>query len=886
MSIQLQLAIPLFVAAAALILVAILRKYLKIEVVVVCLALIGMGVLSLTAPNLFETGMLPEQVTELSESDTSSIVLAQQFMCAGEYDAAMEVLQELQAVNGSDPEVGLTVARCKLLQKDYAGATQAYNVLKADEQISEEAKLAQELYAASQPNNNALIAELLAQGKDPSKYGLVEIPVPSIKPEDIKALLEERLKASLGKYEKTLGKTAVNATKRAVTLFQQFNQFNLDGSFDKDAVKSCLSNIKKAWEDVPSLRKNKHLRLSQLKGYILQQNYAAIAAMVDENSCSEELMIVTELFIGGKVDADDFSPEYINGTKEQRERVLEACKEALKRSRETLNDEDYDAYQVIVQQLAARVQEPIGYNLQQQLVEQAETASPNLQSKNYMTLAKLEKNRGNDTQADAYISDALGSAGMSDDAEYREPMLNMLQIAQGTADSEEVKSVAEYAQQAMDNSLPLNVAPLVSEEKSEELTDHLEQSVNESVARLNIGKIDISKFPEVTARVQIQSTKWSTLTQLQENLIVYDCSNSITNFRLEKMPFNRSRIILLCDVSGSMSGSEEDMKNAIITFAEGMGEGEEVCVIGFDSSIQFVHEFSSDPAVVAGYADSIYAGGGTALYRSLLECEQYLSTDNGVNNIIIAMTDGQDGSSVGEDTMRQELGQMVTNTGATVYTLGLGGVDTDYLEMMAYYGNGSFLYADERDKLSAFYDFIHGQLRNQYLLTFTAQNETLNERKLELSIQEELCRGEKTYYLKEPEGEGGIGNVDEEYVATNVKRKVKGLSVRSLARSSKAQTVNLVGEGFQSGDKISVWLKGASTRDVQAKYVSDKIYEITIPENMAAGIYGLEVQVGGETFKMENELSIYESGKTETHNVGSYTNTRCHIGRDRKHGIA
>ena len=79
MSIQLQLAIPLFVAAAALILVAILRKYLKIEVVVVCLALIGMGVLSLTAPNLFETGMLPEQVTELSESDTSSIVLAQQF---------------------------------------------------------------------------------------------------------------------------------------------------------------------------------------------------------------------------------------------------------------------------------------------------------------------------------------------------------------------------------------------------------------------------------------------------------------------------------------------------------------------------------------------------------------------------------------------------------------------------------------------------------------------------------------------------------------------------------------------------------------------------------------------------------------------------------------
>ena len=39
-----------------------------------------------------------------------------------------------------------------------------------------------------------------------------------------------------------------------------------------------------------------------------------------------------------------------------------------------------------------------------------------------------------------------------------------------------------------------------------------------------------------------------------------------------------------------------------MAFAEQMQEGEEVCVIGFDDDIVFIHEFSGNKETVKGYA--------------------------------------------------------------------------------------------------------------------------------------------------------------------------------------------------------------------------------------------------------------------------------------------
>ena len=77
-------------------------------------------------------------------------------------------------------------------------------------------------------------------------------------------------------------------------------------------------------------------------------------------------------------------------------------------------------------------------------------------------------------------------------------------------------------------------------------------------------------------------------------------------------------IYLVLDVSGSMSDSISDLKNAVITFAEKMEEGEEVCVIAFDDRISYTSPFSGDPETVKSFADHLYSGGGTALFKSLV----------------------------------------------------------------------------------------------------------------------------------------------------------------------------------------------------------------------------------------------------------------------------
>ena len=793
MSVQLQLALPLFVAVAVLVLLAVLRKYRKPEAVILCLAVTLFGVLAITAPDVSLGSS--QQVSQITESEVSSLVLAQRYIQGGQYAEAEKILEDLQQVNAEDPDIQLAMARCKLLQGDYAAAALAYGELGEGKEIKEEAEMARGLYTLTVPNYNALIAQLKQQGKNPADYGLAETELPKVNLSDARYTIQKRIDKVLDNFEEEYGEAIIDAADRALAISMEFSAFDSEGEYDSSKVSSGIKGLEKVFEEKENLKQNRHLRLALLKGYVLKEDFKKIAAMVDGYACAEELIIASDLYISGEVKQEDFSEEYANSDNELSKRVLAACKEALAASKGSLNKEDYTAYQGRVDSLQDQMGDPVAHNLKNQMLQMAEEGDPGMRSKNYLALARLEQSRGNKKQADAFISDALGSATISEDAEYREPMVNMLQIVQGSADSSEVKNIAAYAQQAMDNALPLGLGSIGNTTMKEEFTDQLGQSVNESKARVNIGKIDISQFPTVTARVQIQSNKWTTLSELQKNLVVYDCGSNITDFRLEKLEFQKSRIILLCDVSGSMSGSVQNMKDAIIAFAEGMQPGEEVSVIGFDSSIQFEHPFSSDPEVVKGYANSIYAGGGTAMYDSLLKCEKYLSSDPTVNNIIIAMTDGQDGSYVTESGMRSQLGAFTSKTGATVYTMGLGSVDTDYLEMVAMYGNGSFLYADDKEKLSAFYDFIHGQLRNQYILTFTAENVELNERKLELELKEETSRAEKIYYLVEPDDPNGtIGNVDESFTAVNVKKKVIGLSVRSLARTNTAQKAMLAGE--------------------------------------------------------------------------------------------
>lgn len=871
MSIQLQVAIPLFVTFAVLAAIAGWRRYFKPEIFIIGACVLSMGAF-MTVEHISAANDVSESGVSASvDTDELSLTLAEQYMLDEQYAAAMDVLENLLQSNGSNPNVKLAAARCSLLQGDYSAAVQMYEQL--SDRVEDELTHALSLLASTQVNSNAIVAYLQKLGYDPAEYGLEESAEIKADYDDAQELIRERLHKDLDAFENTYGDSAVDALEYASDLTAEFDAC-LQGQQSSDSLESTVRKLDTAIKEAPELADNADLRLARLKGYVLSGDYDKIAESADRSCVSEELVVLSQLFVSGLVDDKDFSDAYVDLDFDRYQEVLGICRQNLKEADLTKDQEE--KYNEKLEQLQDQMDDPVLFTLRQDLLEQVEEGDTAMQSKCYLALAKIENACGNEQQADIYISKALGTAGNSDDENYRIPMNQMADILQGNSETSEILNIAQYVDAALDHSLPLDIQ--VSDitalaGSAGELGDQMTNTVTKNTASINIGVIDAGEFPVVQASVQIQSSQWDTVEELMEHLNVYDCGTEITEFTLEKLEFQSSRIILLCDCSGSMDDSVNDLKQVIADFAASMRIGEEVCVIGFNSGIAFVKPFSSDPTEVAGAADSIFASGGTALFDSLIYAGEQHTQDINANNIIIAMTDGQDGSYVTEEQMYSQISTMAAQKGLTVYTVGLGDVDADYLQKMAQFGNGSFLYADDSEDLQTFYDFIHGQLSNQYILTYTAKNLTRNERTVELSLDGEMGSKIKTYYLQEPGNSDTQSSAENPYAAEPGKLSVGGLSAQLLYKSSQDQTLMLLGSSFNAADEVTVRLVGSVKYDLSATFIDSSSYAVVIPSEIAVGVYDLEVSIGDCSFSLEDELTVAVAGSTRNFQYGAYSFT-------------
>ena len=876
MSIQLQIAIPLFVTFAVLAGIALLRRYFKPEIFVIGVAVLGLAV-TLTVNHITTSTVEIEQkkISSSAARETTefSLALASQYMLDGRYEAAQDILDDLWLTGEEDEQVCLAAARCALLSRDYATAVQLYGQLDG---YGKEREQAVSLLASVRPNDDAMITYLENKGLNPGDYSLTASTVAPGNYDQAKALILEAVSEELEKFKDDEGKEVAKALEATSQLDKLFADYLLSGDeTELEAVKETLKTLAAAVKDEPDLAGCKALRLARLKGYVLTGEYAQIAAKADRNAQPEELVVMAQLLVSELITKKDFSDVYADRDVKPYKQVLERCEQTLD-NQEDLPKEVAGKYKKKIAMLKEQIKNPVEFTLRQDLLAAATDGDPAMQSKCYLALAKLENADGNTEQAKLYITEALGTAADSDDQNYLIPMNKMTQIIQGTSETSEIMNVAEYVEDALDHSLPLDmqVSRLETEDETVgDLSDQMTETVNTSTAMLNIGIIDKDEFPVVKAKVQIQSQKWVTLEELKAHLNVYDCGSQITDFTLEKVEFQASKIILLCDCSGSMSSSVESLRQVVRDFAATMGEGEQVCVIGFNDDIDFIKEFSGDKNIVAGYADDIFASGGTALFNSLLEAGELHKQDINTNNIIIAMTDGQDGYTAGEADMHDKIGAMASLKGLTVYTVGLGNVDADYLSLMAQCGNGSFLYAKDEAELQAFYSFIHGQISNQYILTYTAKNQTRNQRVLEISMDEELGSARKTYYLQEPEYTNDGGDAYSPYTVEDTQVTINGFTAKFLYKSSRPQTLTLKGAGFDSGDDITVRLIGTVKYDLEAEFVDASTYTVTLPAGVTAGEYDLEVSIADSSVTLKKELTIAVQGSLKTFTYGAYTFT-------------
>lgn len=116
----------------------------------------------------------------------------------------------------------------------------------------------------------------------------------------------------------------------------------------------------------------------------------------------------------------------------------------------------------------------------------------------------------------------------------------------------------------------------------------------------------------------------------------------IASFGSEQVPFS---VVLLLDVSPSVSGNIKDIQDAAIAFCRQLRDQDRVMVVSFDRNIHYLSEFTSDRRELEWAIRRANMGGGTSVYDAVYE-----TVDRKLRNIegrkaLILFSDGDDTTS-------------------------------------------------------------------------------------------------------------------------------------------------------------------------------------------------------------------------------------------------
>ena len=210
-----------------------------------------------------------------------------------------------------------------------------------------------------------------------------------------------------------------------------------------------------------------------------------------------------------------------------------------------------------------------------------------------------------------------------------------------------------------------------------------------------------------------------------------------------KLSEPRTKVALVFDNSGSMSGSVGALKTALKEYVRSAPPYEDILLIGFDSGV--------DPYPVAGADEAIRnkcarpgdlrheqcvnleliekqvtASGGTDLYNSIVQAHKELGSKG--NRTIILMTDGQDTGSLGP----VPAWDILAGDPVRVFTIGLGSglhgfigdlgsSPTDFLRNVSIGTGGRYQFAPTADRLAELYRIIRQDIGEtpRYRITAT-----------------------------------------------------------------------------------------------------------------------------------------------------------------------
>jgi Ca-activated chloride channel homolog len=138
----------------------------------------------------------------------------------------------------------------------------------------------------------------------------------------------------------------------------------------------------------------------------------------------------------------------------------------------------------------------------------------------------------------------------------------------------------------------------------------------------------------------------------------------IASFGTEEVPFS---VVLLLDVSPSVSGSAKDIQDAAIAFVRQLREQDRVMVVSFDRNIHYLSDFTSDRRELESAIRRTDIGSGTSVYDAVYDTVQRKLRNIEGRKALILFSDGEDTTS--SRASYDDAVNLVTESDVLVYGL-------------------------------------------------------------------------------------------------------------------------------------------------------------------------------------------------------------------------
>jgi Ca-activated chloride channel homolog len=185
-------------------------------------------------------------------------------------------------------------------------------------------------------------------------------------------------------------------------------------------------------------------------------------------------------------------------------------------------------------------------------------------------------------------------------------------------------------------------------------------------------------------------------------------------------------IVLALDSSGSMKRKEEDVIASAREFVGALQDRDSLALITFGDRSVFAHDLSTNREFSYQAIEQYRAIGGTALYDALSDALLRLKQVS-TRRVVVVMTDGRDEDNAGKgpgSTRRfEDVVKYVKETGATVFTIGLGtNVERTGLQALADSSGGRAYFPTDVSELSSEFQRVVDDLRRRFVVGYTSSH--------------------------------------------------------------------------------------------------------------------------------------------------------------------